>query len=563
MMEVKSDEFNAVAEMLIGTGLAEGHEYGYIRFDPALPLYLKLGQAPERLLELETVWAGAMLQLVHFLMQQRCRDNRVATRLTLLDLPNLLALLDWLEQRVEANSSTAETTFNTAASIEQILATLTRPQALSRAVAVREKVAAMLPAEPHTHFENEKLLILRLLQQDKLQQAHEKALALLANARAVGPKSYGGADYDLATATYLLGSVLLKTRQSNSALELFVKAQQLFETLGKLGEHMAATALASQGNCLLNLGRLDKAVETYKERVKRAEKLKNLRQVALGKRQLSTVLTMQGRHTEAIAGHEEARTIFEQQNEENEIAVSWHQIGSAHQVADRFDEAEKAYRCSLELMTRTNDRAGQASCLGSLGYLYNYRMNRPEEALSFYQQAVDIIIGIGDLQYEGNTRNNISDTLCMLKRYDEARVENLRAIECDSQFGHTAEPWKTFYVLQKIEAAAGDIPAARAAWQQARTAYLAYRQQGGYAQSRSGKLCDQVLSDILQGSSAQITQELEQLSLVPDTPEFIKLLISKLLQITDGSRTPVLADDPALDYGDSAEIIFLIERLEA
>ena len=43
------------------------------------------------------------------------------------------------------------------------------------------------------------------------------------------------------------------------------------------------------------------------------------------------------------------------------------------------------------------------------------------------------------------------------------------------------------------EAAAGDQAAARAAWQQARDAYLAYRQQGGYAQYNGGKLVDHLL----------------------------------------------------------------------
>jgi hypothetical protein len=35
-----------------------------------------------------------------------------------------------------------------------------------------------------------------------------------------------------------------------------------------------------------------------------------------------------------------------------------------------------------------------------------------------------------------------------------------------------------------------------------------------------------------------------------------------VVTILSGSRDPALADDPALDYADAAEILFLIERLE-
>ena len=44
--------------------MAEEQEYSYLRLDPALPAYLKLGQSPEQLAALEETWAAAMGQLV-------------------------------------------------------------------------------------------------------------------------------------------------------------------------------------------------------------------------------------------------------------------------------------------------------------------------------------------------------------------------------------------------------------------------------------------------------------------------------------------------------------------
>ncbi len=79
VMGMEPDRMGAVAQMLIDVGMAEAREYNYLRLDPALPAYLKLGQPPERLAELETSWAEAMTQLVDFLYQQRSQDSAMAS----------------------------------------------------------------------------------------------------------------------------------------------------------------------------------------------------------------------------------------------------------------------------------------------------------------------------------------------------------------------------------------------------------------------------------------------------------------------------------------------------
>ncbi|HMZ45060.1 MAG TPA: tetratricopeptide repeat protein, partial [Anaerolineales bacterium] len=204
---------------------------------------------------------------------------------------------------------------------------------------------------------------------------------------------------------------------------------------------------------------------------------------------------------------------------------------------------------------------GQASSLLQLGNLYDDELNRPEEAVVFYRQAVDIAVEMGDLKNEGIRRNNIADTLRKLKRYDEARAEIMRAIECNKPFGHAAEPWTSFSILQQIEEVTGNPAAARAAWAQARDAYLAYRRQGGYAQGEEGQLVDQLLGMIQQGQSGEVMQFLEQAPEAADTPDWIKVLAPKILAILQGSRDKSLGDDPALYYADAAEVLFLIERL--
>ena len=554
------DKARSMAQRLIDVGMAEMQEYNYLRLDPALPAYLKLGQTPAGLAELEATWAAAMTQLVAFLYDQSNKDSRLANRLTLLELPNLLALLARLAQQVAADPASAEAVSNTAGRIEQLLAKLNRPHALARAVAVRAQAAA-IPAWGSARFEHEQLQIERLLQQRKVQPAYTQAMALLAQAKAVGPAAYGGADYDLAMAHVLLGLVLKRGGQAAPALELYVAAQQLFEALGERGERMASLALDEQAHCLMALGRLDEAVVTCAESIKQAEKLADFRSVAVSKGNLAEMLRRQGKYAAAVAGLEEVQAIFAVQNEPAAVAATWHQIGMVQQDAGQYDAAEAAYRHALEIDAQTNNWAGQANTLAMLGNLYVANLNRPEEAVTFYRQVANIFVETEDLRSEGATRLNIAITLCQLKRYAEAHTEIMRAIECNQPFGTAAEPWKTFATLHAIETAVGNGAAARAAWVQARDAYLAYRRQGGYAQQGNGELVEYVVGLIAEQKFDEIGKLFHQLSNDPTSSDSRKATVRAMVSIFNGSRDPALADDPALSYDNAAEILFLLERV--
>ncbi|PSN78313.1 hypothetical protein C8B47_17490, partial [filamentous cyanobacterium CCP4] len=563
LMSVEVEEAKTIAIRLMEVGMAEEQEYGYLRLDSALPAYLQLGQPPEHLAQLTATWAEAMVQLVNFLYEKVLKDSTLAFKLTLLELPNLIALLDWLGQWLDADGDLAKQVAATAGKIEQLLASLNQPQALARSMALRERAAEVMPEWGETQFENERLQIHRLLDQRQLQEAYRQSQALLVKAKAAGSAAYRGADYDLALAYWLLGEVLIRSGQAASALELFVTAQKLFETLSDRGEVMLAGTLNEQAICLQTLGQLEAAAAISENAINLYEKLENFRGVALSKLNLATVLMLQERYEDSIIYFKEVLTLFEQQNDPQSVAKTYHQIGNSHQGAGQYEAAEMAYRKSLEIETRIGDWAGQAMILNQLGTLYHLKLNRPEEAVNFYRQAADIFMEQGDLRYEGVTRNNIGATLFELRCYEEARIEIQRAIDCEKLFGHATALWMTFSTLHKIETAIGHPTAARAAWQQARDAYLAYRQQGGYAQSGSGKLVEHVLGLLAQQQVDAVQSLFVELINNLKVPVPRKKLIQAMVAILNGSRDPALADDPALDYDDAAEVLFFIERLSS
>lgn len=189
-------------------------------------------------------------------------------------------------------------------------------------------------------------------------------------------------------------------------------------------------------------------------------------------------------------------------------------------------------------------------------------MGRTEESVTFLQQAAAIYVELGDTANEGRARNNLAIYLIKLRRHDAARRELQRAIECCKPFGHAAQPWKTWDILCDLEIAVKNPQAAAAARQKAIDAYLAYRRAGGESQNLSAQLYALVGQAIQGGNTVAAEQFLTQLSESEDTPDWGKILNSKLQAILRGERNPALAADPNLDYTHVAELQLLLEGLQ-
>jgi len=151
--------------------------------------------------------------------------------------------------------------------------------------------------------------------------------------------------------------------------------------------------------------------------------------------------------------------------------------------------------------------------------------------------------------------------LSKLQRYDEARRELHRALECLEPFAHAAQPWKAWAVLHDLERAAGEPQAATQARQQAVQTYLAYRRAGGVGQTPAAQLCNLAAQAIQQGDTTELEQFLSQLLGAPGTPPQLNTTIPRLQAILQGSRDPDLATDPNLYYRDATELLLLLEAL--
>ncbi len=564
VMEVDVETARNLAIALIDVGLAEDMGYGHLRLDPALPHYLlrELNEAEEE--AARTRWAEAMQALTGFLYQQRSQNAELSARLTLLELPNLMALLAWLPER-----ATPEVVIDLADRIESLLADLGRPQALAQATHAREQAAQRLSAGAaagawsQAHFQTQSANIDRLLERGQLPVALQTAQQLLTRALSSGEQGYPGASYNIAYAHWQFGRVLKKGGAAEAALPPLAEARRRFEALADAGNtsaaKMASAAITETADCLMDLGRLDEAAAAYQEAIGRKEKLDDQRGVAVNKGQLGTVRMLQQRYGEALDAYQAARASFESLGEPGGVATAWHQIGVTHRQAGQFEDSEEAYRQSLALEVRQQNRAGEAASLNELGNLYG-AMERLEDAVKCYRQAAEITVQLQDQRKEGIRRSNLANTLIKLQRYDEARRELLRAIECKQPYGHAAELWKTWDILCELEQATGQPQAAAVARQRARQSYLAYRRDGGESYEIGAQACAATAQAIAEGQRDALAQQLTEMLATEDHPR-AKALLPHLLAILGGARDPVLADDPALYYQDAVELQLLLERL--
>lgn len=561
MMQWGMDDIATLAAELIQTGLATPNRFNHLTLNAALCPYLRGRMDGTEREALTARWVQAMRGYAGFLEQQQSQNIEVATTLTLLELPNLFALLELVQR-----AGDAEATIDLATSLYRLLDRLGKPRLLERVGQVRDDGAKALGATwNHARFQSWDNLIDQQLDGGQLREAVVGAQALLQRARAAGEQAYLGADFDLAMAHFTLAQVLNKAGGAELALPLLEEACQRFEAVakerpGKGAERMASVCFAAQGDCLLVLGRLDKAAAAYEENIRRAEQRGDARQVAAGKVQLGSVRRRQHRYPEALAAFAEARERFTQLDEPGTVAAIWHQTGMAYE-AGQPEEAEDAYRKSLAITVRFGNVDGQAATLGQLGNLYDAVLKRPEEAVGFYRQAAHKYVENRDAANEGAVRNNLADTLRKLRRLDEARQEILRAIECKAQFGHASSPWTSWNILADIEFDSGNPAAAAMARGKAVACYLAYRRDGGENHSGPGRLALAVTQTLLSGDPALAASRLQQ-----QLPRFEAAgfggFIRALQAIVSGSRDRRLAEAPDLDYTMAAEILMLIETLE-
>jgi tetratricopeptide (TPR) repeat protein len=546
-------------DQLIDVGLAQRMDYGHFRIDPALPSYLQRELVEVEQEEITFRWIDAMGEFTFHLYQQLFEDAGIASRLTQLELPNLMALLSLLEER-----TAPEFAVETANRIELLLSQLGHPHALTQATMVREKAAQKLTGWSSAMYAAESARVDRLIARRETQEAVTAAQQLLQRCIDAGENTYPTAPYDIATAYYRLGSALYWRGDADAALVLVDEAQRRLQELARAGnshaKRMLAVTAAITGDCFRLLGRLEKAAEAYQAAINQAKRCKDKRQVMTSMNNLGIVRLEHGRIAEAIDIFNEVLPIVESFEESRNVAMVLMQMGEAYGIAGQVKQAENILRRALAIQVQQQDIAGEAEVMTQLGIMYD-RAGRLEEAVNCDQRAAEIFVKLRYQMPEGAVRNNLGITFLRLRRFDDARRELLRALECSEPYGHSGRLWNTWGHLHNLERSVGNLQAAARARQKAVETYMAYRRDGGETLAPGAPTCALTAEAIMQGKIHELAHQLVARADAATHPTE-KVLLSKLQTLLQGNRNPALADDHNLDHRDAVELLLLLEAIE-
>lgn len=570
LMGWTAEQVEALVRPLCDAGLATRVSFGHVLLLPALvpALRSRLDEAERQVLL--PLWGAALSEQAGVLLRQQREHPQRAAALTLLALPDWLAMLD----AVERGAPPAEVV-EVANLLIALLRPLRRPGLLAQLLLRRDAAqgrsrppaasqAQSAPLSPPGPWDAarlgaERARIEGLLGGGRGAEALDAARGLLERVREAGAPAEAGVE--LARAC-LLGARAARTLQRTAeGLPLLEEACARLDAAPS-DHRLAAACWAERAEGQRELGRLDEAAQAYRSFIQAAQAAGDLRQAAIGQGQLGNLCLQQERWAEALAALDAARRGFEQLGDARAVAAVCYQAGLVQLKAGRLAQADAAWREALERQTRLHDALGQALTLNQLGVLYDEHLGRAEDALGCFSQGAQCAGHAGNPAVLSLLRGNAADCLRRLGRLDAARSEAWAALKDALKVGSAAQPWARWALLGSIEQAAGDVGAAERARREAASAYLAWRRAGGEAGEGNGQLGAAVGQALRAGDRAQAEAVLQELAADPRLPAEDRVYVRMLQVIVSGSRDRTLADTPGLHYTAAAEVVLLLEELE-
>jgi len=112
-------------------------------------------------------------------------------------------------------------------------------------------------------------------------------------------------------------------------------------------------------------------------------------------------------------------------------------IGNCYYFLSKLNQAEKHFKESLNILKRAENKIAKlpakSAALGNTGNIY-HNLGKPDEALEYYQQALEINRKLGYEQGAAHNLNNIGTLYNELGKYDEALKCQEEALEISKKF---------------------------------------------------------------------------------------------------------------------------------
>ena len=551
-------------DSLVAAGLAEEKQYTFYQLDDALLAHLRTTVGKDERQVSYQHWLAAMDQLLGFLYQQYFEDNVMAVALATLERDNLMAYLGEIAQAPNLVNENAPQVLVLLKRMETLISKQEAPAEKEKLTQWMKNADSLLGAWSAVRFDLERQNVEQLLKQGSLEPASRAAQSLVQQCHEAGSTAYVGANNDLALSNILLGRVMKAGGSGEQALTYLQQAQTLLEPTvenDKTAGLYLVASLMEQGECLFTQGQLVPAEVSYSKAIEVAESVGDLRGSGIAQTQRASIYSAMERPADALRGFESALEIFQSSDEVVLTVNVWHQIAMLHRVNEDFDSAKSALESALALLQAQGNAPGVISSLLELGSLSETQENFPE-AVDYYRQALKAAEDSGDQYRQVAAGNRLADAQRQAGNIAEALTVLEQAGNLGQQFGHDAEPWKTWKILSDLEAASDNPDGSQVARQRAIEAYVAFRVEGGQNNEGDGQLCAMVLQGIQTQETARVGEMLAKLG-ANDAWQSTenKALLSVLNDFLEGKREIPLIENAELNYRHAAELMILQDRL--
>jgi DNA-binding winged helix-turn-helix (wHTH) protein/tetratricopeptide (TPR) repeat protein/TolB-like protein len=196
-------------------------------------------------------------------------------------------------------------------------------------------------------------------------------------------------------------------------------------------------------------------------------------------------LFYRGRLDDAIEMYRQSLSISQVLGDKGEIAASSNNIAGVLQQQGKLTAALELYGKALAANRELGNRKWEAGTLSNMGGVYQL-LGQLQDARRMYEQSLAVYRDLGDRMYEAIVLNNIAEMQFFEGNLAAARQTYNEAIALDRKIQNSSNEAEALYGLGQVLAAQGDLGAAENAHQKAFDLRKQLKQEDVAEQSRMG-----------------------------------------------------------------------------
>ena len=252
---------------------------------------------------------------------------------------------------------------------------------------------------------------------------------------------------EAAEAYWHLGDSLIETGALTAAAEsLEVTAARFHDLRDPVSE---ARALNRLGTCRRFLGDPRRALDAHERSLLQYRAAGSVSGEAAALNNLSLVLENSGRLQEAIEKYEEALGLWRKLGKKQAEAVTLQNLGRLYIIIGHDAEGMDYHQQALKLV-QNGKPSERVPVLIEIGWA-NYLMGRPEVALAFYDEALELVKTYRDRIAEAGAWDRRGTALRAMRRFGEAGASFSRALEISRAAGNPVNQAHTLANLGDLD----------------------------------------------------------------------------------------------------------------